>query len=38
MYLETHNDILPKINRKILIDDKLKNIVPLLNLSEEVKK
>ncbi len=38
MYLETLNDILPKINRKILIDDKLKNIVPLLNLSEEVKK
>jgi len=38
MYLETLSDILPKISRKILTDDKLKNIVPLLNLSEEVKK
>ncbi len=38
MYLETLNDILPKISKKIFTDDKLKNIVPLLNLSEEVKK
>jgi membrane protease subunit HflK len=38
LYLETLNDILPKISKKIFIDDKLKNIVPLLNLSEEVKK
>jgi len=38
MYLETINDILPKISKKIILDDKLKNILPLLNLSEEVKK
>jgi membrane protease subunit HflK len=38
MYLETINDILPKITRKIILDDKQKNILPLLNLSEEVKK
>jgi membrane protease subunit HflK len=38
LYLETLNDILPKISKKILTDDKLKSIVPLLNLSEEVKK
>jgi membrane protease subunit HflK len=38
MYLETINDILPKITRKIIIDDKQKNILPLLNLNEEVKK
>ncbi len=38
LYLETLNDILPKISKKIFTDDKLKNIVPLLNLSEEVKK
>ena len=38
MYLETINDILPKISKKIITDDKLKNILPLLNLSEEVKK
>jgi membrane protease subunit HflK len=38
MYLETINDILPKISKKIITDDKLKNILPLLNLSDEVKK
>jgi len=38
LYLETLNDILPKISKKIFTDDKLKNIVPLLNLNEEVKK
>lgn len=38
LYLETLNDILPKISKKIFTDDKLKNIIPLLNLNEEVKK
>jgi membrane protease subunit HflK len=38
LYLETLNDILPKIKKKIIIDEKLKNILPLLNLGEEVKK
>jgi membrane protease subunit HflK len=38
LYLETLNDILPKIKKKFIIDEKLKNILPLLNLGEEVKK
>ena len=38
LYLETINAILPKINKKIIFDEKQKNILPLLNLGEEVKK
>jgi membrane protease subunit HflK len=38
LYLETLNDVLQKIGRKIIVDDKQRNILPLLNLSEEVKK
>lgn len=38
LYLETINDILPKISKKIIFDEKQKNIFPLLNLGEEVKK
>lgn len=38
LYLETLNDVLQKIGNKIIMDDKLKNILPLFNLSEEVKK
>ena len=38
MYLETINLILPKIGKKIIFDEKQKNILPLLNLGEEVKK
>jgi membrane protease subunit HflK len=38
LYLETINAILPKISRKIILDEKQKNILPLLNLGEEVKK
>jgi membrane protease subunit HflK len=38
LYLETLNDVLQKIGRKVITDDKLKNILPLFNLSEEVKK
>lgn len=38
LYLEAINDILPKISKKIVFDEKLKNILPLLNLGEEVKK
>jgi len=38
LYLEALNEILPKINKKIIIDQNQKNIVPLLNLGEEVKK
>jgi membrane protease subunit HflK len=38
LYIETLNDILPKIKKKVIVDEKLKNILPLLNLGEEVKK
>ncbi len=38
LYLETIIEILPKIGKKIIIDEKQKNILPLLNLGEEVKK
>lgn len=38
MYLEAINEILPKISKKIIFDEKMKNILPLLNLGEEVKK
>jgi membrane protease subunit HflK len=38
LYLETIAEVLPKINRKIIFDEKQKGILPLLNLGEEVKK
>jgi membrane protease subunit HflK len=38
MYLETMNDVMTKITKKVIADDKLKSILPLLNLNEEVKK
>jgi membrane protease subunit HflK len=38
LYLEALNDILPKISRKIVVDQNQKNLLPLLNLGEEVKK
>ena len=38
LYLEAINEILPKINKKIIFDEKQKNILPLLNIGEEVKK
>lgn len=38
LYLETINAILPKISKKIILDEDQKNILPLLNLGEEVKK
>lgn len=38
LYLEAINEVLPKISRKIIFDEKQKNILPLLNLGEEVKK
>jgi membrane protease subunit HflK len=36
LYLETMNDIFPKVKRKVILDSKAKNVLPLLNL-EEVK-
>jgi membrane protease subunit HflK len=39
LYLETLNDVLSKINRKVITDDSLRSLLPLLNLTgEEVKK
>jgi len=38
LYLEAIIDILPKISKKIIFDENQKNIIPLLNLGEEVKK
>jgi membrane protease subunit HflK len=37
LYLEAINEILPKMNKKIIFDEKQKNILPLLNLGEEKK-
>ncbi len=38
LYLEMINEIMPKIGRKVIIDEKQKNVLPLLNLAEELKK
>jgi membrane protease subunit HflK len=38
LYLEALNDILPKISKKVVVDQNQKNLLPLLNLGEEVKK
>ncbi len=38
LFLEAINDILPKIQKKIIVDQGQKNLLPLLNLGEEVKK
>jgi membrane protease subunit HflK len=38
LYLEAIIEVLPKISKKIIFDEKQKNIIPLLNLGEEVKK
>jgi membrane protease subunit HflK len=33
IYLETMNDILPRVQQKIIVDDEMKNVLPLLNLN-----
>jgi membrane protease subunit HflK len=33
IYLETMNEILPRVSQKIIVDDNLKNVLPLLNLN-----
>jgi membrane protease subunit HflK len=38
LFLETIREVLPKISKKIIIDEQHKNMMPLLNLGEEVKK
>ncbi len=32
LYLETMNAVLPQVERKVVVDDRLKNMLPLLNL------
>jgi membrane protease subunit HflK len=34
IYLETMNAVFPKVKRKVIVDDKLKNLLPILNLDE----
>lgn len=38
LYLETINEVFPKIKKKAVVDEKLRSVLPLLNLGEEVKK
>lgn len=38
LYLEAVNEILPKIQKKVIFDEKQQNVLPLLNLGEEVTK
>jgi membrane protease subunit HflK len=35
IYLETMNTVLPKVSRKIVVDDKIRGLLPLLNLNPE---
>ena len=35
IYLETMNKVLPKVSRKIVIDDDIRGLLPLLNLGEQ---
>jgi membrane protease subunit HflK len=35
IYLETMNTVLPKVSRKIVVDDKIRGLLPLLNLGTE---
>ena len=38
MYLETMNEILPRMGRKVILDEKQRGLLPLLNLTQEVQK
>lgn len=38
MYLETMNDVLSKVGKKLITDDKASGILPLFNFNQEVKK
>jgi membrane protease subunit HflK len=38
LYLETINEVLSKIKKKFVVDEKQRGVLPLLNLGEEVKK
>jgi membrane protease subunit HflK len=36
MYLETLNKVLPKVGKKLIIDENIKGLIPLLDLKKEV--
>jgi membrane protease subunit HflK len=36
MYLETMTELMPKLGKKIVLDDKAKNIMPLLQLGNDM--
>jgi membrane protease subunit HflK len=36
IYLETMSEIFPLVKRKVILDEKAKNVLPLLNLQQEV--
>ncbi len=36
MYLETLNNILPKVGKKLIVDEDIKGLIPLLDLKKEV--
>ena len=37
IYLETMGALLPKLGRKVIVDDKARGVLPLLNLDAAVK-
>ena len=37
MYLETMGEILPRVSSKIILDDEMKGILPLLDLNGRVR-
>ena len=38
MYLETMNEILPRMGKKVILDEQQRGLLPLLNLAQEVQK
>jgi membrane protease subunit HflK len=36
IYLETMNNVLPKVGKKLIVDDEVKGLIPLLDLKKEV--
>jgi len=36
IYLETMNNVLPKVGKKLIIDESVKGLIPLLDLKKEV--
>lgn len=37
LYLETMGEVLPRVQRKVILDESAKGVLPLLNLGQEVK-